>query len=456
MSTATLPPPIPVSRNWTTPQILWRAIWALWISNLLLLAALLFASRVHYTAISTIGNDSAPGIIASHQIKTALAGMDAGVTDELLTDPVTGREALNTYSKRRVEAATALIAAAQTISSGYAEREPIVHIQLALGDYEALIQRARDLREAHNPAFITAYNQAAELLDNTILPAADALDKAKLDDLNEAYTGQRSRSGVVRALVVVAAGLLLATLAVVQVFLLRRTHRVVNVPLFAASLLLLFFGTYSLRTLNSAEDDLRRAKEDAFTSIHALWQARAVAYAANSDEGRFLLDAAHRKELTESFLAKRNLLATLPPNVTFEDEARLSGGGSRPGFTGYLADELNNITFAGEREAATNVLKTLGNYLTVDARIRDLESHGSHRDAIALRVGNTPGRSDWDFAQFDGAVLRTLEINQDAFDASVKDGFALLKSFDIKATVFTVITVMLCMLGPLQRIREYR
>lgn len=465
MSVATLPPPLHVARrNWTTPQILWRAIWVLWICVLLMLSALFTASRVHSAALSTIGRDSAPNIIASQQIKTALADMDANAANELLLDASSGKEAQKTYLQRRREAATALIAAAQNIPSGDAERQrygeaervPIVNIQLGLGNYEALIQRARDLREARNPSFVTAYNQAAVILDNTLIPAADALDQANLKVLEGVYSGQRSRSGVVRALVFVGAALLVAILGVVQLFLLRRTHRIVNLPLFAASLLVLGFAAYSLQTLNAAEDDLKRAKEDAFTSIHALWRARAVAYAANSDESRYLLDPAHSKERTDAFLAKRDLLAKLPPNAAYSTEAQASGAGSSPSFTGYLADELNNITFPGEREAAAESLKAFGAYIDFDAKIRDLEGHGKPKEAIALCTRTAAGQSDWPFEKFNDAVLRTLKINQDAFDSSIKDGLAALKNFDVKAVVFSTVIAMLCLFGLLQRIREYQ
>ena len=35
--------------------------------------------------------------------------------------------------------------------------------------------------------------------------------------------------------------------------------------------------------------DLKQIIEDAFDSIHSLWQAAAIAYDANGDESRFLL-----------------------------------------------------------------------------------------------------------------------------------------------------------------------
>ena len=441
---------VATKRTRTTPQILWLALWALWAGNVLLLGLLLYAGHVHDMALFTIGRDSAPSIIASQQIKTAIADMDADAANELLAPTGAGQQAaVQAYHARRQEAATALIAAAQNITYGDAERIPILKIQLGLGTYESLIQRARDLHQEGSPAFIAAYNQAARVLDTSILPAADALDQANLEELDRAYSGQRSRSLLARTLLGAAALLLLSLLATVQLFLFNRTRRLINIPMFAASLLLLVFGIATLRGLNSAEKNLVRAKEDAFTSIHALWRARAAAYAANSVESRFLLDPEHAAERTDTFFAKRDLLAKLPPGATYENA-------EKHGFTGYLADELNNITFNGEREAATETLRDFGRYVAIDAQIRDLQRRGQHREAIELCTGTAPGQSDWAFEAFDTALGRTLKVNQDAFDTSVTEGFAVLRHFEVKAAIFTAIVAILCLFGLWQRIGEYR
>jgi hypothetical protein len=393
MSTAVLSPPnASFRRAATTPQILWRFLWAMWIADLVVLGCLVGAGRVHYAALSTIGKDSAPSIIASQRIKSALADMDADAANALLGEPGADGPALQDYQLHRQEAATALISAAQNITYGDAERIPILHVQLGLGTYETLVQRARDLHDERNASFLSAYNQAAQVLDDTILPAADDLDRANLRELDLAYAGLRSRSLFARTAFGLAAALLLLLLAAAQLFLLNRTRRVINIPLFAATLLLVVFTILSLNQLSSAHANLKRAKEDAFTSIHALWQARAVAYAANADESRFLLDPNHASERTEAFFAKRDLLVRLPLGTDYRSIAAASSAGRTfTGPTGFLIDELNNITFPGEREAAIDTLLTFGRYVDVDSRIRNLERSGQHRDAVTLCIGAAPG-----------------------------------------------------------------
>ena len=78
---------------------------------------------------------------------------------------------------------------------------------------------------------------------------------------------------------------------------------------------------------------------------------------------------------------------------------------------GYLADELNNITFAGELAAAEETLLKFLDYLKIDQQIRDLKDE---RQAVDLCLGTQPGQSDWAFDQFDQALGKTIKINRDA------------------------------------------
>src|SRR5205823_1740245 len=90
--------------------------------------------------IKTVGKDTAPSIIAAQHIKAALADMDANVANALLDPPGKNLEAIQTAEERRQEAIKALVAAAENITYGEAERLPIQTLLLTLGTYAAKIQ----------------------------------------------------------------------------------------------------------------------------------------------------------------------------------------------------------------------------------------------------------------------------------------------------------------------------
>ena len=107
------------------------------------------------------------------------------------------------------------------------------------------------------------------------------------------------------------------------------------------------------------------------------------------------------------------MLAKRPEGLSFDGLVAQVVAGSLPdGFQGYLAAELRNITFPGEREAAVEMLKTFARYIALDGEIRRLENQGDHAAAVTLCIGYAPGQSNWAFARFDEALGKTLDINQ--------------------------------------------
>jgi len=422
MATALMP-----KQNLSTPQILWISLYIIWGLDAFLLIGAVVGAHVHRGAMQAIGKDSAPSIIAAQSIKTSLADMDADVANELL-----GAKD-GDYDYQRKKAATALIEAAKNITYGDAEQKPIEAIQVNLGIYEAKVQYARDLWEWGDAGYVDAYRAAAHVMDADLLPQADNLDRANNDQLQATYKSQSGESIASLVFLLVMAAALVGALVAIQAYLNRKMRRILNPMLALATVLALGFVLYTVGILAAERSDLKVAKEDAFDSIHALWQAKAVAYAANTDESRYLLDTKHAGEHGLRFIEKANLLKS-----------------------GYLATELSNITFEGEKEAANRAVESWDKYLEIDRQIRSLETQGKHTAAIALCIGNDPGQSNWAFNEFDRAIDTTLKINQDQFDASVREGFSTLSNFEIKAGIVTLIIALLSFFGLLQRIQEYR
>ena len=125
------------------------------------------------------------------------------------------------------------------------------------------------------------------------------------------------------------------------------------------------------------------------------------------------------------------------------------------GLSGYLGDELNNITFPGERDAALLALADWQRYVAIDGRMRQMERGGQHREAVALCTGEGTGESDWAFRQFDDALSQTLALNQSAFDAAIGTGFGALRNLEGEATVLAIAIAGLVFLGFAPRLREY-
>ena len=451
-----IPVPAESARSWNTLEMLKAGRAALLVCVALLLAAMLVGVGVHRDAMKTVGKDAAPSIISAQHIKAALADMDADAVDELLLPPEAAAGAVRAYEAKRVEAADALISAAGNITYGESERRPIQTLEIGMGTYERLIQKSRDDHAARRPEAAEDYREAARLLDESLLPAADALDQANHDVLERTYSRQATTSFAARAFVLLTALLALAAMVIVQMFLSRRTRRTFNPLLLLATLLLLGVSVWALAAMGEEQSDLKVAKEDAFTSIHALWRARALAYEAKSDESRSLYDPAQATVDQGLFTQNVAALATLPAAETATQVvAQLGSGGHVRGLSGYLADELNNITFSGERDAALATFDDFETYVSTDAEVDRLERGGQIKQALEMSLGPGPAQSEGAFALFDRSLEKTLSINQTAFNQSVQGGLAELQSAERKASVTAVLIAVLIFLGFAPRIREY-
>lgn len=443
--------------NLTTPQLLKSGLYLTWVASLLLLIATISGVQGYRYAIKTIGKDSAPSILAAQRLKDALSGMDANAVNELLVKPGANPQAIEGYEERRKAFAERIVLVAENITYEDQERNPIKTMQLFIGDYITQIQRARLFNEQGNSqGILTAYRKAAEIMDKTLLPAADELANVNLQYLEITYGEQKNANGRSLFLAIISSLLLIGILVIIQVFIYQRMRRIINPMLLAATAIALIFLGYTTKAFLSASSHLKVAKQDAFTSLYKLRQGRALVYGANSDESRYLLDKQFASQHEKAFFEKAAKIVTIPQGQTFESVVTAAEQNPKiEGFTGYLADALNNITFTGEKEAALKTLSTFGVYFNLDRKIRQLEKSGKHAEAIAFCTGYNQGESNWAFDEFTKAHDVTLNINQQAFNDAISQGFQDLDGFEISTPVVAVTISLLTLFGLMPRIKEY-
>jgi hypothetical protein len=444
--------------KFTTPRLLQGGLYLTGASSLLLLIAIISAIHGQRQAIKTVGQDATPSIVTAQRLKDAFAGMDAYVANELLLPPGQNPDAVKGYEERYTRATERLVIAAENISFGDKERKTIQKMQLGFGDYIAKIQQARDFHARGDiNGMLIAFRASAEIMDKTLLPAADELDQINFQILNQIYTDQRVAASNSLLLIMVSGAMLIIVLVQMQIFLSLRMRRTFNPLLLVATAIALLLVTYTTTTLQAAAENLRIAKEEAFDSIHALRLARAAGYIANAAKTRYLLDPTFATNYEKAFFQNIGEIAEIPPNQTAQSIANTynSSGKKVDGFKGYIADELDNLSFPGEKQATIATLLTVGKYLAVDQQIRQLERSGRHQEAIALAVGNKPGESNWLFDEFKKANQKTFDINQAAFDKAIKQGFANVDAFEMKTGIALGMIAILSFWGVFPRLKEY-
>jgi tRNA A-37 threonylcarbamoyl transferase component Bud32 len=428
----------------------------LWLLVLLFLFAVRVGVEQHLVATRIVGRDSVPSIIAAQKIKSALADMHGNAANLLLAKPGQGRQADAEYEKRRLEATEGLLEATGNVTFGEAERGPLRLLLNALGSYEGAVAQAAILHaRGDREGAIGQYRRADEIMRNTLLPAADDLDRVNSDALDGVYSTIWTTSVLALAGILIT-GLALAGVLVTINWVYRRTRLRMNLSLSAASLVTVGFLVYSTAVLAAQEGALKRAKEDAFDSLHHLWQARAVANDANGDESRWLLDRPRAAVYEKAFHNKMASVARRPATMSDEELLDAVRRNDLPvGFEGYLAEELRNITYAGEGAAAVRALETFLRYMAIHRTIFDLEVKGRHEEAVRLCLGNGPGESNGAFDEFDDALVATIAINQKEFDLAVASSTKALKQVQFLAPLAALAVALLAFFGLLPRLGEH-
>jgi hypothetical protein len=439
---------------WNTPQRLRASVIAIWIGAVIYFLLVMVTVNQLHGAIRTVGSDAAPSIIAAQKMRAFLSDMDSNLANELIGKPGQNMDAVKAYAVRRDAVADNLVSAAQNITYGDAERGPVLKIAQGMMQYSELAAQARSFHERGDAAMLAAYREATGVLHG-MTDQAIQLDKVNNDHLEQEYSLSRTISYVLLGLTLVCGVGLLGMLFVVQTFLLRRMKRVINPALAGATGLGVLFVLLTLGQLLHAASSLKIAKEDAFDSVRTLWQARAVAFDANGDESRWLLDRPFAAKYEQSFFASSNRLLKLEPgqHVDFVATAKQQGSGGSE--VPYLAKEINNITFPGEQEAAEAMIKEYGEYFLIDARIRTLENSGDQARAVAVCIGNDPGESNYAFDRFDQATEKTIDINQKEFDRSITEGLRAVDRIGTVNPLIALAIIGLAFAGIRPRLQEY-
>jgi hypothetical protein len=423
-----------------------------------------------------IGHRSGPQVVATSDAYFALNDMDAQVANILLVgDERTlgvGRDkALGIYEQRRRQADADLQQAA-AVGAGDPKAQQAVRAVLdALGRYEALTAQAILVDgEAHHAAgrpsvaALRLYRQATDLLKQRLLPAAAGLTTANSGALERAYEAKHGQAARTAVWTTLAGVVLIGALVGLQITLVRRFRRRFNPFVLLATVTVGVTVVLGASTFTAEAEHLRVAKKDAFDSVLALSQARAVGYDANADESRYLVDPSRRSEYELSFLAKTQRLATLPGvrtpagyppalrrvwNIYESDHTDI-------GWQGYLGTEFRNITFPGERDLAERTLNRFLAYEQDDATMRTLARQGRLHDAVRFNTAYTPGNSNYDFDQYDRALNALIDLNRSHFATAIGAGQDDLAGWSVIPWASMIITIGLAFAGVRPRLAEYR
>ena len=350
-----------------------------------------------------------------------------------------------------------------------------------LGRYEADIAQALYIDQtsptpqqpATPPAAaLSAYVAASGLLHDALLPDASAITAQDATAVDSSYSGDHAAMAGYGWSVGALALLLIVALVLGNAYYHRRFRRRLStlIPAVAVALAL---GIVGLSAQLGEADHLHVAKQNAYDSIYALTQAKAISDDANADESRWLLEG-RDPALQTSFFTEMSEVgsvsgysaATDDPNAYYTGLAAEVGALSLDApansvshvtLGGYLGAELGNVTFPNEARDAYAAVTAFDAYAQNDRTIREDAQDGNLAGAVAFDIGLSAGQSNYDFSRYTNALAQVVGVNQAAFDAAAAQGRA-----GVGAAAWTTVLLgwaflllLIAQSGRL-RLREYR
>ncbi|WP_225830039.1 hypothetical protein [Streptomyces sp. NK08204] len=461
-------------RFWATVPAQLRLLRA---ATLLLAAAvtilLLVAGLAARGTWNSVAGRDAPRTTSAADLNLALNDMDAQAANVLLSNGDAGKgrlvtpyeKAVGFYGDARREIGHDLRTLAVAAQGNRSDEKTVENLTDDFAEYQELIGRAleNDGHTGGKPAALADYRKATDLLQERLLPASRSLVASNDRAFDAEYSAARSTLAAQLAATAALGVLLLGVLGVMQWYLARRFHRILNPTLLAATLSTLLAVILGAQMLTSSSEDLRGARRDAFDSVVALSRARAIAYDANADESRYLLDQQRREQYEDAFLVKSQQLYGLKGTTMSTYDAELAATWQAYKrdhhdlrFTGEFRRELDNITFPGERAAGEKTVETYAVYQRDDRKIRTLVAQGKAQQAVAFCISWEPGMSNAHFGAWMAALDQLTRINRAHFASSVQDGRSAVSGLLPWAGGLLLAAMVLTLLALRPRLAEFR
>jgi hypothetical protein len=338
------------------------------------------AARVQGIALEDARSDTSQ-LVGIQDVRNNLVVADAAATNAFL---VGGLEPADQRERYDDAIANASIRLAELAGANSADATELGVVASQVTVYTGLIEQARANNRQGFPVGSAYLDQASTLLRDEILPTLTTL----VDDNAERVASDLSM--VRNAMWILAAGLLcLALLIVTQVWLAKRTHRVLNVGLLVASIVILVVGVGGAVLLSQTNSAAAAVRDGPYAATLAASTAYSEANDAKAMESFTLIKRGSGQTYEESFV-----------ELTADATQRLDQAG---------ADGNLDGTSAGY----------LGDWITQHQAIRALDDAGDWDGAVALATSSDEGGPNAAFAAFSQTVTSDIAENIKATQADL-------------------------------------
>ena len=410
----------------TTPGRLNAYLVALTVLGLLAGLAAVVGAVQRSDRIDSVATRTGPLAVQAQQLYRSLSDADATAAAAFLSSAAEPPQLRQRYQADIADASAALAAAS---TAGTGQTGPIARISAALPRYTGLIETARTQNRLNLPVGAAYLREASALMRGELLPAAAELYQSETGQLEDDLSAGSGFPWLTIPLIL----LLLAGLVVAQLYLVRRTQRLINqglaVATAAALVLLLWVGVSWI----GAASELSSARDDGSAQVDLIAQARITALQARADEALTLVARGSGDAFEKDFQDRMKTLA---------------------GDRGELAQALVAATDSDVRTSLNQANTELAAWRTQHAQMRTLDDGGQYPEAVALAVGDKGTSAT--FGQLDTNLGDAIAKADSAFRTHASSAGDVMTATAVGWALLTLVAVAGLVLGLRQRIAEYR
>lgn len=311
-----------------------------------------------------------PLAFAAQSLYVALSAADAGAATAFLSGGIESPQVRDTYEQSLAEAAAAL-AEATAGATDAQTRAIVARIAADLPTYTGLVETARANNRQGFPVGSAYLRQASDLMQTSLLPNAEQLNKARFAAVRE----DQHRIGALPWTTIVLLLVVLAACAVGSVVLLRRTNRLVNAGVALAAAAALLAVLWSVGATLTAAHLLDTGDSGAGARVENLAGARILAQQARTDE-------------TLALITRGDITA---PEAAFQT---------------HTTDLEQRLTAAGAADSEAG--RALTNWTAGHNAQRTAYEKADYTGAVTQAIGTAPDSSATSFARLDHELRDAL------------------------------------------------
>jgi hypothetical protein len=383
-------------------------------------------------AARSVSASSEPQLRLAEALYASLYDADATAATTFLTGGIESAPRRAQYLRDLDAAGTQLDTLARQAGHSPETRTATATLARQLSAYAGLVEAARANNRQGFPVGAAYLRRASGLMRAELLTAAERLYVVAAERMNDDYRDGTRDAGLIAA--ITGAVFLFLLLVLAQIGLGRFSHRVLNVPLLIATVLVAGLGLWIGFGLTGEQNALSDAQRQGSDSVQLLSASRVLALRAQRDDSLVLIG---RGSDTKSGPDYETAITTLR--------------GKQPG-GGLLGEAQRAAERAGTPGALAGVRASLAGFEHAHARVAAQADASHYKRAVRSYIrGELPEAS-----RLDASFVRGTRAAQARFATNADSASAAVRGLQLGIALLALTIAGLAVLGLSYRIKEYR